>query len=335
MTTATGQRATAGAPVGQAEPDPRLRLLGADVAPHRVPEILRALDDVRVLFRFGRDCCGGAAVAGAAAVAMCTRLFGGVSLETDVPLPANWWSVSSIGELCGRVAGLRPAAAIPPQQTIVVTVGADRVGAGEFGMGGGNWTAALDTAPVAILAREPDGDHALGVHAAACLLTGQLLTRALARFGYPGVAVAETYTLDLLSHCPGTPGPGHTQQWHRPPGAGIGFRGARRALVEVAIAGVGSVGTSTAALLATALAPGFPITAITPDVPRPVLHLVDTDQLDPGRNPFRYPALVGGESGRSASSQDARETGSVPQLGMPAKLGRSAGLDPDAVAQVG
>jgi hypothetical protein len=40
--------------------------------------------------------------------------------------------------------------------------------------------------------------------------------------------------------------------------------------------------------------------------------------------------------GRSASRQDARETGSVPQLGMPAKPGGdSAGLDPDAASDVG
>lgn len=39
---------------------------------------------------------------------------------------------------------------------------------------------------------------------------------------------------------------------------------------------------------------------------------------------------------RSASRQDARETGSVPQLGMPAKPGGdSARLDPDAASDVG
>ena len=37
---------------------------------------------------------------------------------------------------------------------------------------------------------------------------------------------------------------------------------------------------------------------------------------------------------RSASRQDARESGSVPQVGMPAN-GGSAGLDPDALADVG
>lgn len=38
---------------------------------------------------------------------------------------------------------------------------------------------------------------------------------------------------------------------------------------------------------------------------------------------------------RGAPGQDARETRSLHQLGMPAKPGRSAGLDPDADADVG
>jgi polyhydroxyalkanoate synthase len=38
---------------------------------------------------------------------------------------------------------------------------------------------------------------------------------------------------------------------------------------------------------------------------------------------------------RGASSQDARESGSVPHVGMPANGGGSAGLDPDALTNVG
>jgi hypothetical protein len=70
-------------------------------------------------------------------------------------------------------------------------------------------------------------------------------------------------------------------------------------LMRTAFLGVGSVGTSALALLATACSP-----VLNPTMPSPPpleVAAVDKDVFDPGRNPFRYPALIGGESGYKAT----------------------------------
>ncbi|WP_424187705.1 hypothetical protein ACOBQX_07925 [Actinokineospora sp. G85] len=61
---------------------------------------------------------------------------------------------------------------------------------------------------------------------------------------------------------------------------------------RIAVAGVGSVGTSLLALLGTALGVGGSGARLAVD-----LALIDNDGIDPGRNPFRYPALLGQETG--------------------------------------
>ncbi|MGI9003614.1 MAG: hypothetical protein ACR2GH_18490 [Pseudonocardia sp.] len=56
---------------------------------------------------------------------------------------------------------------------------------GDVGVGGGDWTAGVSLEPVVLdLAM-----HALGVYAAACLVVGQILNRALGGLGYPGVVL--------------------------------------------------------------------------------------------------------------------------------------------------
>jgi len=68
-------------------------------------------------------------------------------------------------------------------------------------------------------------------------------------------------------------------------------------------AGNGSVGTSAAALAATALAPAY---AGTTDAEQVLFTFVDLDSFDPTRNPFRYPALLGGETEDKATLVSAR-----------------------------
>jgi hypothetical protein len=57
------------------------------------------------------------------------------------------------------------------------------------------------------------------------------------------------------------------------------------------------VGSSSLALLATALAPAL-APAAAPRLGRLVeIVTVDADTIDPSRNPFRYPAPLGSETG--------------------------------------
>ena len=58
-------------------------------------------------------------------------------------------------------------------------------------------------------------------------------------------------------------------------------------------AGGGSVGTSAVALTATALGPEY---ANSPDAADVLFTIIDLDRFDETRNPFRYPALLGGET---------------------------------------
>ena len=76
-----------------------------------------------------------------------------------------------------------------------------------------------------------------------------------------------------------------------------------RPIQEVAFAGGGSVGTSAVALTATALAPAYAGTIDAEDL---VFTVVDLDSFDETRNPFRYPALLGGETGDKAPVLAAR-----------------------------
>ena len=294
------------APAGR---DPRLRLIGPEIPPDYAVAVLHALDDVRILFRFGEDCRGGAAVAPAAAAALSPRLFGDVRTDRDLELPPNWWLVRSIAELLDRTRALRPPPLTPPGNTIAVTIGAAGISAGDYGIGGDDWTARIDIAPVSVAV----DSHGLGVHAAACLMTGQLLHRVLGPFGYPGVALRGLYALDLITHQP-TGSPGSVSEARPVCMAGVG-------ITEVGIAGVGSVGTSTAALLATALAPGY-TTALPAAVARPRIVLIDADDFDPQRNPFRYPALMGGETGSKAVTMAERLCGAgLVALAAPLRVG--------------
>lgn len=283
--------------------DPRLRLLGTASRTEQSVAALAALDNVQVVIEVGEDVDTAHIPAIIAMAGLLTRLVGDVSISRTLPAPLNWWGVASVGEIVEMVQQLRPRTAAAPARHLRLTVGAQGVSAGDLGIGGGDWTAGLDVAPVAL---EP-ASHALGVHAAVCLAVGQVLNRILGDLGYPGVILEGTYTLDLRTHRPAAgasaavnhrSSSSDTIEYTASVAAGDIQEDRVGDAIEVAVAGVGSVGTSTLALLATALAapqhtaggrPGVRVTAI------------DGDDLDPDHNPFRYPALRGGEHGNKAT----------------------------------
>jgi hypothetical protein len=122
-----------------------------------------------------------------------------------------------------------------------------------------------------------------------------VLILVLADLGFPGVALSGRIETNLVDH--GL----HTVDMQNLLASGR----SEGQLMRAAFLGVGSVGTSALALLATVCSPVLnPTTRLAPSLE---ITAVDKDVFDPGRNPYRYPALVGGET-------DTKATGVVTRL---------------------
>lgn len=267
--------------------DPRLRIIdpGSD---ELAGQLVAALDGTEIAIVLGVDLPGSARVAAGALAAMTARLFRHVTVvcadPTGASLPVNWWAAPDIDTLISAANALLPAPAEPTLITASLTVSVGMVdGAVDFGIGGADYHAVLDRRPVAVAA----GGHHLGVHAAACLVVSQLLGKALGAAGPRIVELDARYELGLLTHVPTG-----IQAVSASPS------GPARHISEVVFAGGGSVGTSAAALAATALGPAYAETA---DATHVAFTIVDLDSFDPARNPFRYPALLGGETDDKAT----------------------------------
>jgi len=282
--------------------DLRLRLLGGATGSGSAA-LLRALDDVRVVIRTGPDMIGTYTAALAAFIGITARLFGDVALEQpSVILTSNWWQVGDTDELLTALQSVRPHPVASPQRNLVVTFG-DEVLPGDLGVGGDDYTVRLGPGPQPLGAAV---SHALGVHGAVCLAVSQLLVMVLGPHGFSGVAVTEPYVTNLIDYTL-TPAPDTSSAENSPTPDQRGL--------QLAVAGVGSVGTSTLALLATALAPA--LTRHPQLRPNAIADIVtiDSDTIDPTRNPFRYPALLGRETGMKATYFAHRLT----ELGLPTR----------------
>jgi hypothetical protein len=270
--------------------DERLRLLGASPDPARAAEILRRLDEVRIVVRCGDDTGQGAAVATAVLGSISRRLFGDVQFESPPAMPPNWWDAPQVDAI---PVVLRRTSSATPSRDLVITVGAKRVIPGDFAVGGGDYIAFVGRDPVPVMAHT----HGLGVHLAACLAISQVLISALGDIGLGGVALDGGYGYDLLTHtvCEVSARPGRLNR--------IALAKARaRSGFPLAFAGLGSVGSSAVALIATALAPAYadgPAAAMT-------ITGIDHDVFDPGRNSFRSPAIRGTETGAKATEMAGR-----------------------------
>jgi len=283
--------------------DPRLRLVNA-AAGELAGQMLATLDTTEIVIMLPGDLPGPARVAAAALAAMTARLFGRVTVrcpqQAGTALPPNWWGAPDINTVIAAAHALL-AATEHVTTTTALTVSVGLIdGDVDFGVGGGDYTAVLDRHPVPVEA----GTHHLGLHAGAALVVSQLLGKALGESGPRIVELTQRYDLDLVSHTPIDADSARTE---------ARTVAAHSLLREVVLAGAGSVGSSVAALAATALAPLFAGSA----APSVTFTVVDLDRFDPTRNPFRYPALVGGE-------EEAKATMIAARL-------RAAGLDADAV----
>lgn len=270
--------------------DPRLRIIDPGSG-ELAGRMLAALDGTEVVIALAPNLPDSARVAAGALAAMTTRLFRKVTVTCTDPagstLPANWWAAADINTLLAAANALLPVLTTSSTTTGTLTVSVGTVdGAVDFGIGGSDYNAVLARHSVEVV----DGTHHLGVHAAACLVVSQLLGKALGEAGPRIVELDERYELNLLTHVP--TGASHVEA------VAFSEAGPARPIREVVFAGGGSVGTSAVALAATALAPAF---SGTTDAEHVLFTVVDLDSFDPTRNPFRYPALLGGETENKAA----------------------------------
>ena len=188
-----------------------------------------------------------------------------------------------------------------------------------LGVGGGDWTARLGREPQP-LDNPPDGlRHGLGLHAAACLAVNELLKAALVPLGMralmlpgsDGAWCGDPLVWNLIDY----------RRAHAPLTGAVAGRVQR---LRVLLAGGGSVGTSVAGMLI--FCPGLTGEAI----------VVDPEDFDPARNPLRYPALAGGETGAKATDSLVPSTPAFsvrPTRAMVSSISRGARKNPTYVAR--
>lgn len=281
--------------------DSRLRLLGsqtaadpaeADDAKSPTSTVLRRLNETKVVVVVAPDADDAARVAVAAFVTMIVRLVPNVVVNSAGELPVNWWQATSWADLLDRLAPVRPETDLPVARHITVGFGVAEPGCDVY-VGGGDWNVLLADSPVDV---ETGNDHALGLQASACLAVSQVLIKVLGDLGFPGVEISGVVETNLIDH-----GLHQVHKQNLTPAAPL-------ASARTGFLGVGSVGTSALALLATASSPVLnPTSSLAPDLAAALdLTAVDKDVFDPGRNPYRYPALLGGETGNKATEMVER-----------------------------
>lgn len=289
--------------------DPRLRLLGSQtVGGPQEPaiQVLHRLDETEVCVAVAADANDAARVAVAAFVTMIARLVPRVVVvdsSGDGRLPNNWWQAASWADLFHRLTPVRPVTDLPATRQISVGFGVVEPICDVY-VGGGDWNVVLADHPVVM---EIGTIHGLGLHAAGCLAVSQVLVKVLADLGFSGVEVTGTVETNLIDHRLRLVDDPDLPVTH--PAAGFD-------VARIGFLGVGSVGTSAVALLATASSPMLNGSAVAGALAAALeVTAVDKDVFDPDRNPYRYPALLGGETGKKSTEMVKR----LLQLGLTAE----------------
>ncbi|MGW5744711.1 hypothetical protein [Amycolatopsis sp. NPDC003861] len=243
--------------------DPRLRLVqGTDLADHE-QRVLSALDSRRVILRL-HGAPGSAAAGVGLLVSLTARLFAHVEIDGDAEASVSGMTMPAT-ELLGRLGWLRPPAAATATSDTVIAIGDTHDSAVDLGVGGGIWTATLARGQHVPVATGTSAPH-FGLQGAACLAVAELVKDVLAPLGLKARFLQNRITWDLSNYGLASvePSPG----------------GDTRTDQHLAIAGVGSVGTSVLSALLSG--------------PEPFVSsvdLIDPENFD-ARNPYRYPALL-------------------------------------------
>lgn len=240
--------------------DPRVDL-GSQLTGAAAEQCLDALDSVRPIVRLGKELSEPTATAAAALVHLIGRLHPHVVVDGDATLGSNPWRSSTVADTYDVVP--RPIATREPGHDIVIGIG--DVPDADLWVGGDDWTAAVADEPLDALGRHT----ALGLHAAAAIAAAEVLKRQLAPLGLVQASPVPSMIWNLIDYRTGAAGLAEEANATAPP---------------LAVIGAGSIGSSVAGLLA-ATGPGGEVA------------LVDADEFDPQRNPYRYPAATKATSG--------------------------------------
>jgi len=266
--------------------DPRLRLLGAGEAAD-ASRLLAALDTVRPIVTVSPGLPPTAAGAALTLVALLSRLFPHVQVDGSARAGPNPWGIADVADAPDWFQGVRPVPTTAPGTDIRMSVGMppglharDSV----LGVGGGDWTVRLAREPQPLDDPSCGLQHGLGLHAAACLAVSELLKAALVPLGMRALMLPSSGGASS-----GDPLVWNLIDYRRAPAPLADGTEGRLPGLRVLLAGAGSVGTSVAGMLA--FCPGLTGEVI----------VVDPEDFDPARNPFRYPALAGGETGAKAT----------------------------------
>lgn len=246
--------------------DPRVSL-GIDVSGAAGAAVTDALDRTRPIVRVDPALPPAGATAAAGLALMLTRVFPHTELDGDAALGPNAWGASTVAEAVASSATAKVAPSREPDTDIVLGVG--NTPASDLYVGGDDWTASLATTPAAVTASQ----SGLGVHAAAALAAAEVNKRVLVPLGMRCVMLPASFVWNLLNYQLAVAPDPCTR---------------RRAKARLATFGCGSIGSSCTAVLAC-------IDELTGEI-----WPVDPDTIDPGRNPYRYPALTGIETGPKA-----------------------------------
>lgn len=241
--------------------------LSSELLPEHAQAALANLDRTTVVVRSGDSVS--ARLTAAALVALLVRTHARVDVALDVALPTNPWGAKSLTQLLEMLSPVRPTPLSDETERWIVAT--DAAPDADRYVAPGVWTVAVTNEPCPV----PDeSDHIapFGGMVGAALVASELFWRALGPLGAPHVAPREAFVWNLINF----------QLSPAPPDA-VAALTERALWPSTLFAGTGSVATSTAAVLACGDLTGMTGVA------------ADGDAFDPTKNPFRYPALTGGE----------------------------------------
>lgn len=248
--------------------DPRLSL-GPEVAHTTTLAVAESLDSLRPVVRVGPRLGPAAAVAVGGLYSLLLRVHPHTVLDGDAVMGANPWGAARLSDLPGRLIACRPGPCTGPGQDLVIAAGAD-ITTADLWLGGDDWTAVVSTTPAAV----GGVDHAYGIHAAAALAAAEVMKIVLGPHGMIHFRSPATLVWNLVDYTLAVAAdPG--ERSYEP--------------LRLVFFGTGSVGSSGAGLV------------VCDAKGRGAATAVDPDHYDPSRNPYRYPASIGSETGPKAS----------------------------------
>jgi hypothetical protein len=247
--------------------DPRVSL-GQGLVLDAGTSVLGALDRVRPIIRLGDGLDPNAATAAGALYSLLVRLYPHTVLHGDAAMGPNPWRAPALALLPGLLNASRPAPTRSAERDLIIAVGAD-IDAAELWMGGDEWTVDVGRSP----RPARGGRFGMGLQAAAALTAAEVSKLTLGPLGMTHVSFGDEFVWNLLDYQlrPGDPAPVEPL-----------------AAVRTVWFGTGSIGSS-----------GAGAAACVGEL-HGIAHTVDPDVFDPSRNPFRYPATTGSESGPKA-----------------------------------